>query len=519
MSKDLVSSVLKALTETGVQDVALCPGSRNACFVQHLSAKTLFNVVTWYEERSAAFHTLGTIKRTHRPAAIITTSGTAVAELLPAAMEAHYLGLPLILITADRPRRFRRSGSPQCAEQMGLFTQYSTYEEDLASGEEPTFHKHWGRKGVVHLNICLEDPKGMSDFSAVNKPKWKIYNDQTGQEQFHAFLNKAKHPLVIVSSLTELERDPVKRFLLKLKAPVYLEAHSGLREDEALKPLAIRIIDGLWQRSAEHHYPIDSVLRIGGIPTLRPWRDLDDKEGHISVFSISSIHFPGLYWSKCMVAALSQLDKMALPACNFEDVSRWINSEKNFLEKKLKLYHSLPHAEPSLMHHLSKMIPQNAFVYLGNSLPIREWDLAASYDHPHSFISGNRGVNGIDGQVSTFLGMCVKDKPCWGIFGDLTMLYDMAAPWILAHHSFLKPIFVVINNGGGMIFSQMYPEHEFQNRHVLSFRPFSEMWGMDYFQWHTIPEKLPANCGQKPTLIEINPDNKQTDEFWKRIRT
>ncbi len=121
----LVKQLLEEVIAQGVQELCLCPGARNAPLIYPLVHSSQVRIYYWPEERSAAFFALGRIKATGCPVAVVTTSGTAAAELLPATMEAFYTGLPLILITADRPRRFRGTGAPQSAEQVDyLVTMY-----------------------------------------------------------------------------------------------------------------------------------------------------------------------------------------------------------------------------------------------------------------------------------------------------------------------------------------------------------------------------------------------------------
>jgi 2-succinyl-5-enolpyruvyl-6-hydroxy-3-cyclohexene-1-carboxylate synthase len=157
MNKNLAISILKQLHLAGVKELCLCPGGRNAPFVAELSKSKQFETFYWYEERSAAFFALGKTKIYERPSAVITTSGTAAGELLPAAMEAYYSGLPLVLVTADRPRRFRGTGAPQTAEQVGLFSVYATYSQDLAE-EEMCDLRPWSKTGPLHINVCFEEP-------------------------------------------------------------------------------------------------------------------------------------------------------------------------------------------------------------------------------------------------------------------------------------------------------------------------------------------------------------------------
>ncbi len=134
----------------------MCAGARNAPFVAALDGDPRFQVHSFFEERSAGFFALGRILDAGAPAAVITTSGTAAAELLPACIEAEYQGLPLIMVTADRPRRYRGTGAPQTIVQPGLYSCYVGYEADIEGA--------WGGaipEGVsrpVHLNVCFDEP-------------------------------------------------------------------------------------------------------------------------------------------------------------------------------------------------------------------------------------------------------------------------------------------------------------------------------------------------------------------------
>ena len=156
MNKTLVEKILQEASQMGISEFCICPGGRNAPFVPILSELEQ-RCYYWFEERSAAFFALGRARITEKPVGVIVTSGTAAAELLPACMEAYYSGVPLLLITADRPRRFRESGAPQSAEQVGLFGKYATASWDLAL-DEPCDLSGWNRASPAHLNVCFEEP-------------------------------------------------------------------------------------------------------------------------------------------------------------------------------------------------------------------------------------------------------------------------------------------------------------------------------------------------------------------------
>ena len=138
--------LVSELREAGVSDFCVCAGSRNSPLLAVLGSSDA-QLYSFVDERSAAFFALGRAKRDRRPVAVITTSGTAVAELLPAAVEAFYSAIPLLLVTADRPERYRGTGAPQCIDQLGIFGTYAA--TDLAA---------WDRKQPLHVNIEFDEP-------------------------------------------------------------------------------------------------------------------------------------------------------------------------------------------------------------------------------------------------------------------------------------------------------------------------------------------------------------------------
>ena len=134
--------VIEKLRAEGVREFCACAGSRNSPLLVVLP-----NAYSFVDERSAAFFAIGRIKATGVPVAVVTTSGTAAAELLPAAVEAFYSGLPLILITADRPERFRGTGAPQCIDQIDLFGKYAATDVE-----------QWNRESPLHINVEFDEP-------------------------------------------------------------------------------------------------------------------------------------------------------------------------------------------------------------------------------------------------------------------------------------------------------------------------------------------------------------------------
>jgi len=520
MSLSFAKEVVEELLSIGVQEFCVSSGKRNAFFLTLLNAVPSIKVHDWFEERSSAFFALGRARESKRPVAVVTTSGTAAGELLPAAMEAYYTGVPLILITSDRPRRFRGSGAPQSAEQKGIYGVYTPFALDLEEGEAISLAK-WNRKTPLHLNICFEEPT--PDTVSIEgtvplkpRPFTPPLYPKPSVKRFQTFLDQVRNPLVVVSALPRNAQEPVVRFLQKMKAPVYCEGTSGIREREELAPYQLTRIENIWKRAEEADYPIDGILRIGGVPTFRPWRDLEEMEGKAALFSLSETPFSGISWGEVETAEIGPFTELArslvYPDYPF---SAFVEDDTGKEEEVSALFSKYPHSEAGMVHALSKFIPCNAHVYLGNSLPIREWDLAADRSPNRRRITANRGLNGIDGQLSTFFGECRPDRDNWAILGDLTTMYDMGAPWILRFLPEISVNIVVINNGGGKIFERLFPDPVFQNNHALDFEGFAKMWGLNYTRIREISKTVP----QTPqNLIEVIPDEQQSKKFWEELK-
>jgi 2-succinyl-5-enolpyruvyl-6-hydroxy-3-cyclohexene-1-carboxylate synthase len=519
MNSTLARETLNALFEKGLREVCVCPGSRNAPWIHLLTDAAFpkpegFRAYYFFEERSASFFALGRIRASGKPVAVMTTSGTAAGELMAATMEAYYSGLPLVLLTADRPRRFRGTGAPQTAEQVGLFGVYTSTAIDVAGGE--TLCLPASLSAPLHLNVCFEEPTQAESATPVDQvaaPSKSV----PAAEAWKNFSARVKCPLVVVGSLAPEERDSVRDFLLRLQAPVYLEALSGLRECPELERVRIHLADRIFERAGKSAYPIDGVLRIGGVPTHRLWRDLEDRFTEMPVLCVSRMPLPGLSRASAVLSGdiRNLLADFSVAALNLK--AQGLHEADRMSKKVLQdLLDSEPGSEPGMVHQLSKHLPRGAQLFLGNSLPIREWDLAASWEDKQFEVRATRGVNGIDGQISTFLGLCDPEKPNWALIGDLTALYDLAGPWALSQLSRTRADIVVLNNGGGKIFQRMYAQSVFQNPHQVRFEGLASLWGLEYVAATSVNAELTAQpTSGKSRLIELIPDEAATGRFWK----
>ena len=512
----LAVAVVERLRASGVRTFCVCPGGRNAPLVEALDGLPagLVSILSFFDERSAGFFALGRARRDGRPVAVVTTSGTAAAELLPAMVEAHYSSVPLVAVTADRPRPYRGSGAPQAIEQAGLFGVYASPSVDVETADEVP--ESLAEAGPAHVNVCFAEPllagwaaapeSAPAPVPAALSPA-RVDEPFDGSAQVDTFLADVRAPLVIVGGLEEADdRVRVASFCRAIEAPVVAEASSGLRSASGLRLL--RTGDAAARHGFEHQV-FDSVIRIGDVPSWRTWRDLDAALP-VPVLSVSRKPWRGLTRGTHIRVPASM--PMPLPAScavaadrNVHTLLEW---DRRLLTSTDRLIATLPTSEPALVRRLSEAIPLGSFVYLGNSLPIREWNRFATFADRRFLIGESRGANGIDGQVSSFLGWARPGVENWAVLGDLTALYDLSALWALRHLDDLRLRIVVINNGGGRIFQRMFENPRFQNRHATTFGAWAEMWGAEHYA------QLPAGSVGRAAVVELVPSEEETDAFW-----
>jgi 2-succinyl-5-enolpyruvyl-6-hydroxy-3-cyclohexene-1-carboxylate synthase len=500
--------VLAGSARAGVGEFVVCGGARNAVLLEVLAGMgEAVKVWSHFEERSAGFFALGRTMATGKPCAVVVTSGTAVAELLPSVVEAFYQARPLVLITADRPAGFGDSGAPQAIVQDGIFSGYAT--ADLES---------WKGKGPLHLNVSLEEdfmigqgfPGGIGvggfsvDFGRPNVgglARWLRERTMRGL-------------VVMVGDLEPEEQEEVFHFCRDLGAPVVAEATSGLRE--ALKHLAVMDED----MALKKHLP-SRVLRLGGVPSGRFWRDLE-KLPEVSVWSVCRNGLRGL--GRDADVTRGSLDRILPALGDVEkngDVADLLEGAKARAQRIEEALAAFPDSEQGWMRTLSVYASIASGVYLGNSLPIREWNSCAQWEKPVRMVRANRGANGTDGQISSWLGASADEEDAWGIFGDLTALYDFAGLKMLRQVETKGRVMAVINNGGGRIFDRV-PRLAAMSANAKAwmaaetpadFAAIAKAWGMDYLRVTRADGFDGVAETGKATLLEVVPDEAQTVGF------
>lgn len=512
LSQKLIIQLVKS---HGVKTFCICPGGRNAPLMSVISHTKGLNVFSFFEERSAGFFALGRSRRDKTPVAIITTSGTAVAELLPCVIEAYYTQVPLILITADRPSCYRKKGVPQTIQQIGIFSHYVKHQYEL----EDIFNldiKNWDHTSPCHINICFEEPL----IDAKNKElifydkdfKSVLIKNQNPTLKNHAqqikdFFKKAQTPLCILAELPIPIQPSIEHALSFYKGPIYAEALSGLRESPKLDYLILKSGDNFLKQLAIHK-KIDGILRIGRRPCTRFWLDLEKSYSDLPILSVSDQHYSGLNRAPLAVSFKAFLEHKMLYTTkqNTSSQSLILAQDKKYTQKLNTVLNKHPDSELALIKQFSYKIPDNSMVFLGNSLPIREWNKGATYKNKNLKYISNRGANGIDGLLSTFLGACELNKQNWCVIGDLSCLYDLTAPWVLPQlNKNMQCFFLIINNKGGQIFSDLFSDPLFIQSHNLQFNNWAKMWNLNYYKITQWPKDFNFIS---PAVIELQVDYK-----------
>lgn len=532
---DFASHVIAILYARGVKHFVVCAGSFNSPLVAAIANIREIQVYNYFEERSAAFFALGLSKKSRSPVVVCTTSGTAVAECLPAVIEAFYSSTPLIVLSADRESKLSGTGYPQSIEQGHLLSSHTlcnidaTHLEDLKNLPAEII-------GPLHCNLRFSEPILPFQFDNPVLPQMpplpsspispKSKEKCVGLD----FLNDYEKILVIAENIPLEYRTALSQFLLDLSSPVLAEVRSGLRDELALMPLILKSQDLLLTKAG-----YDCVLRIGSVPSSDFWRSLerDPKLTNIPVYSLTvGGNFPGLSReNKCF-----KLEQCVLKYDFKKNHDRtWaqelLNRDLLASEKIQSLLNTYPNSEPALVNWFSRQIPADSLVYLGNSLPIREWNNFAERSERNFCFDANRGANGIDGQIASFLGASAASdvEENWALIGDLTFLYDCNSLGFVSQLPKLKIRLGLMQNSGGRIFEKLpyfaslahneKDKSSFINQHEVDCAGIAKAFGIEVLK---VAEQIELQDLPNQVMLEIRPDLSESHAFWseyKKIET
>jgi 2-succinyl-5-enolpyruvyl-6-hydroxy-3-cyclohexene-1-carboxylate synthase len=440
----LASVIVRQIIEAGVKDVVISPGSRNAplsiAFYQ-ASKKGLISLHVRIDERTAAFFALGIAKASGLPVPIVCTSGTAVANYHPAVLEASHTNQPLLVLTADRPAALRRTGANQTTEQARIFGKAVRYFADISGSACPMelpFNSL--QSGPVHLNIQFEEPLiGAADESwlenlTVTPPK--VF-DRKSPGTFYT--KSTRGVLVIGHDRGGLSAESVKNFANELGWPI-------ISEDPLTFPNAISHASIFLTNSAiAKDLAPDTVVVIGRttlsrsinafIKMARKEIVIDPRTATVDTDRMASQKF-------------TQLPVVQVQTPDSEYTEKW----NKYSARAVKMVADISTwSEALIAREIAANIPSGTSLFISSSRPIRDLEgFAVAREGVETF--ANRGLAGIDGNISTALGIASKRKQTIAVLGDLGFLHDLTG--LIQKEEINLKIFVINNDGGG-IFSTL----------------------------------------------------------------
>ncbi|MTI88695.1 MAG: 2-succinyl-5-enolpyruvyl-6-hydroxy-3-cyclohexene-1-carboxylic-acid synthase [Balneolaceae bacterium] len=485
---------VRTLFEHGIEHLVISPGSRSTPLTLAFASHPGFNNHIIIDERSAAFTALGIGKASAKPAVLVCTSGTAVANYLPAVIEAKQSGVPLIIASADRPPRYRNLGASQTIDQLKLFGNYTAFfhetgEPDHSSGSrarlqlaaKQAVQLATDQEGVSHLNFAFRKPfEPETDY--LNKVRlenqkhanriFSVYEKEVGKirldETFWSDLVSAERPLIIVGPTSPGDATSFISDLAEvLGAPLLAEPGSNI----PASPKTIEGFDGFLRNKTNRELlNPDLILRFGQQPVSKALNKLlEEADSAMQICFMNPNR-----WTDGSLSSDKQISLNAplhIPEVTGSASPEWIQSWEqaeiaftNFRSTQLET--APPLTDGIVFSELSPLIPENAFTMLSNSFPVRDLSLFGTFNDKKIYV--NRGAAGIDGITSTAIGLSIaEDRPGVLFVGDIAFLHDSNA--LLNAALVTQPLIVVIlNNGGGTIF-RMLPVHSVKDHYETYF--------------------------------------------------
>ncbi len=537
--KELAQIIISACRQFEIETVVISPGSRNAPLTIGFSNDQDFDTISIVDERCAAFFALGIAQKRQKPVAIVCTSGSALLNYYPAVAEAYYSQIPLVVISADRPKHLIDIGDGQTIRQENVFENHILFNANLQENQTnknfelltEAFSMLTQVKGPIHINAPFDEPlyetvSEMKEFPF--KVNQQIQMDNVDYNTLAEDWNSAKKKMILVGVHPpdkELE-DLLERVADDPSVLVLTETTSNLHNKRF-----VHDIDNLiFNLSTEEFSSLqpEILLTFGGlIVSKKIKRFLRDhkpeQHWHINELRAFDTYFALTNHLKIdshsFFTQFSPLTKYE-NGSNYE--SKWIEYRNKTHAKHDEFVRSAPFSDLKVFEHILESLPVDSDVQFSNSAIIRYSQL---YKMNSSItVSCNRGTSGIDGSTSTAIGAAyASDKQTTLVTGDLSFFYDSNALW----NSHIPKNFriIIVNNSGGGIF-KIIPGPKstqslkfFEAPHCLTAEHLCNMYGFEYSTAHD-SESLEKGLsgfyeGDHPKLLEIFTPSDQNDLVLK----
>ena len=558
-------TLVAGLADAGLRAVCIAPGSRSTPLALAFDAHPDIETFLHLDERCASFFALGMAQASGRPVALVCTSGTAALEFHAAVVEAQMAGVPLLLLTADRPPELRHSGANQTIDQVKMYGDHLLWAVDAAlpEADPPDVALRNVRtlaarsyaiadglpKGPVHINFPFRKPL---EPAAPYRPRFEggqgssiqrgVLVPTTAQLEEMAALVSAHErgwivcgpwtgspPCSLVNAVAELGR--------RTGYPIFADPLSGLRFGPHTESAPVV---GSYESFLQHPTDFEApqvVVRFGAVPTSKYLNDYLERAAPPFQVHVRS---SGVWADDShRVRYFLQVDETAFCRRMAERCQRPLgkwgaavlaadqhsgHGQATFLQETW--------FDAAAVATVVDSLPANSSLFLGNSLPVRHVDQFARPARKQIHIYGNRGASGIDGVVSSALGAAAADRspPMLLLIGDVSFYHDMNGLLAVRKHGLDNVTIVLLNNNGGGVFRRLpiAKEHaQFEELFLtpsgLDFAPAAAMYGLDFVR---IGEEDRAGLGQalcaslhgnRPTIIEVRTDGARDERLRREL--
>ena len=525
----------------GVKHICICPGARNTPLTLSFIKNKKFISTSHIDERSAAFFALGLSKKTGSPSIIITTSGTAVANLYPAIIESNYSKTPIIALTADRPKHDIGVGSNQAIDQKNIFNNNVKAFIDLGLPNKDLdllqnkiiniFNSCIGTfdspPGAIHINTPFDEPL-IEDVDNIQKIYIKKIKSKLNYKYSPDLRNTSiDNSLIICGEINANESlDQILDFSEYVDAPILVDPTSNLRFYKKHKNII-----------SNYNFFIDKIekspniiFRFGRKPTSKVL--LNFLKNHKNVYLID--RYPDFNDSANHKIKSDYESFLNYIKSSYEKINNnpFLTSFNKYQDKISNLIDlsSKDFTEGIFIHKLLSQIPSNSNILLGNSLAIREVDDICLNINKNHNIFCNRGASGIDGLVSTMLGISYASKITsnidLAILGDLSFFHDMNGLHFLINNK-INTKFLILNNNGGQIFSKLdiskFDIPNFEKFWItplnIDLKIIAQLYGVDYFEPKDLDDLLLMinKKNDRPLIIDYKIDIKISEERKEKL--
>ena len=548
--KKHIQQLASLLLQKGITDVVISPGSRNAPLINQFFGLPQFSCQNVVDERSAAYQALGIALAKRKPVVVVCTSGTAAINYGPAVAEAFYQKIPLIVLTADRPRRWVDQADGQTVRQENLFVNHTLKSISLEEAERDDDFRHnnlqinetlnlvlSGNPGPVHINIPMGEP--LYGFSDEELPKFRniescSVNTQIPSAELEKLAerwNASTRKMVIVGQLSPDEQiNSLVQKLAEDSGTIVLAEHLTNLSSENLVQATDVAVAAISPEKKSQFQP-EILLTFGqqivskrlklfvrANQPLEHWHISASGEHTDTYNSLSRVISSDAFsFLKAFVPKIRNTES------NYRET--WKTEEQKSFQLQEKFLKDAVFCDLTACKTIAELIPEHSVVHLGNSSSVRLLQMFESTEGCEYY--GNRGTSGIDGSLSTAVGFALSSgKINTVILGELSFFYDSNALW--NHHFPQNLRMIVLNNGGGNIFrliggprqSPALSEH-FVAQHNLKAEGLANAFGMNYLKAENQEELLkalntifaPGFSG--PVILEVLTDGEISAEVFQ----